>query len=97
MKKPLILIVVLSILYCFFLLKLLQNEAAPYAYDKPFFESIYFKTINDELQEQVQKIKATPGWLAAIKKQAKERGISDAEMLKINAKYIINQNKKKRK
>jgi hypothetical protein len=95
MKKPLILVLVLSILYGLFFLRLLQNEAPPYAYDKPFFESLYAKSMAEELLDQIDRIKANPGWLENTKKQAQLRGISTSEMLKLNAKFMINQRKMK--
>ena len=49
----------------------------------------------DELRSVMESIKDNPEWLRLIEQQAKERGISMEENLRINAEYILEQKEQK--
>lgn len=48
----------------------------------------------DIVQSEIAKINADPNWLASVKKQAQERGISLEESLRKNALFVIDQRMK---
>lgn len=49
----------------------------------------------DEIRAVEESIKANPDWLRLIEQQAKERGITVEENLRINAQYVIDSKKQK--
>ena len=49
----------------------------------------------DEIRAVEESIKANPEWFSLIEQQAKERGITVEENLRINAQYVIDSKKKK--
>ena len=52
------------------------------------------KKNKQQLQEIIQLIQNTPEWLESVKHQAEERGIGLDEMLRINAMYTLESDKK---
>ena len=49
----------------------------------------------DEIRAVKESIKANTEWFQLIEQQAKERGITVEENLRINAQYVIDSKKKK--
>ena len=60
---------------------------------------LYQKDDNDKeaLDAVIETIKDNPEWFHAIEQQAKERGITAEENLRINAEYVLKTNKKEQK
>ncbi|MES2763108.1 MAG: hypothetical protein V4677_12925 [Bacteroidota bacterium] len=52
--------------------------------------------IVEQIEETKQRIKNTPEWIAQIKVKAKEKGISEEEMLEIDSKYLYDTELKKK-
>lgn len=50
--------------------------------------------IEKQLQNIIIRIKLEPAWYEAVKKQAKEKGMSEEECLRLNAKYVYEQTMK---
>ncbi len=66
-----------------------------HAYDYMFgFCETVPKAREMEIQNIIQRIKSTPEWLESVKLQAEEKGISLDEMLRINAIYALEMDKK---
>ena len=51
-------------------------------------------TEQEALERIMQHIKDNPEWMKAIEQQAKERGITTEENLRLNAIYVVNSEEK---